>query len=808
MIKLSHIVKYYNKNKPNQITVCNDISLTFPNAGLVVILGPSGSGKTTLLNVISGMDKFDKGSLQFGKDVFEDFNQKKWDQIRKHKIGRVYQNYYLLKGKTVYDNIAPVILMQGVTDKQLILSQIDYLLKAVGLENYQDRLIKQLSGGQQQRVAFARALANNPDVVLADEPTGNLDSKTTVEMMSIIKEISKTRLVIMVTHEQALSDYYADRVIELENGIVKKDHPNKKKPALNLMQEHIIKLYELDKVTLNEDNLSVNRYQSDATFDKLDIDLIERNKTLYVKVHSDSIKRMKYIDDKSEITLQNSPKEDLTKLNPFKFDTLVSSEKSETDGHIFRWKDLFRFAFDKTKEQRGKNKFLFLVLILVGIIFGISIGMLGELNYVEEPFNIIDANYITVHMDDEEYYDYEDVADIAGVKQLMLVKQPFDFSISTPTFYQVKGSIKTSAQPIDIKFFDESTLIYGEEAQDYEVIIDKSVADELIRDYAYRGIETYDDIINSSFVINTHGYKTGISFDSELHFDIAGIANNQSKSVWMKEELIYSFVTPSLIDYRILKDQFSIQSGELPTGPNNVMLNSYYPSVLDGDIPYNVGTDTGSYFISGVYDYEVDGISYNLSKVVISKLEYMKQKYFRYTTFRYNDFNVLVYTNSLEQTEAALNEAGHQTTANIYQPTLARQLKIEENKVLYFIGLSGIIISAMSIYLVIRSDLISRMYEISVYRSIGISRKEIRRLFLVEIGVTTSISTILGFLGTVLILYQVQVSLPSIPIAHFTIFSVLGSIVGLYLINILFGIIPIINVLRKTPTEIMKHHEL
>ena len=283
---------------------------------------------------------------------------------------------------------------------------------------------------------------------------------------------------------------------------------------------------------------------------------------------------------------------------------------------------------------------------------------------------------------------------------------------------------------------------------------------------------------------------------------------NTTKSIWMKEELIYSLVTPAVIDHHILGDNFEILSGELPTNPNAIMLNHFYPSVLEGNTPSSVGTDTGTYTISGIYNYEVDQIPYRLSNIVVSSLEYMKPKYFRYTTFRYNDFELLVYANDIERAERALNEAGYETSSNIYNPAKARQVKLEEFRVVYLIGLSGLIISAISIFLVIRSELISRMYEIIVFRSIGISRKEIKRLFLVEIGITTSLSTLLGFVISVVLLTRLQASLPSLNIVYYSLFWVSISIVGLYLTNLIFGMIPIILALQKTPTELMKHHDL
>ena len=154
--------------------------------GLVVLLGPSGSGKTTLLNVLGGLDKVNNGTIQFGDEIIKRYNSRTWDQIRNKDVGYIFQNYNLLTNLTVYDNISLTLNMVGVVDKDEIDKRIDYILENIGMINFRKRRAFQLSGGQQQRVAIARALAKNPKVIIADEPTGNLDSKNTIEIMNII----------------------------------------------------------------------------------------------------------------------------------------------------------------------------------------------------------------------------------------------------------------------------------------------------------------------------------------------------------------------------------------------------------------------------------------------------------------------------------------------------------------------------------------------------------------------------------------------------------------------------------------------
>ena len=186
MIKAINLNKYFNKNKANQIHVINNTTLNFPQQGLIAITGPSGCGKTTLLNVLSGLDSA-QGIINFDNKLMEGYKSREWDKIRAHKIGFVFQNYYLLEDRTVYDNIKLTLNMVGIVDSEEVDYRIGYCLEAVGLFRFRKRLASDLSFGQKQRVAIARAIAKNPDVIIADEPTGNLDLKNSVEIMKIIK---------------------------------------------------------------------------------------------------------------------------------------------------------------------------------------------------------------------------------------------------------------------------------------------------------------------------------------------------------------------------------------------------------------------------------------------------------------------------------------------------------------------------------------------------------------------------------------------------------------------------------------------
>lgn len=226
MITLKNVNKYYNRFKKNEIHVINDTSLELGDAGLVALLGPSGCGKTTLLNAIGGLDKISSGHIYIDGKKMPKRGSLRKDKMRVLNIGYIFQNYNLLDNMSVYDNVALSLKMIGIKNRFAIKKRVDYILEAVGMYRYRNKPAGALSGGQRQRVGIARALVKNPEVIIADEPTGNLDSKNTIEIMNIIKAISKEKLVILVTHEKDLAHFYASRIIEIEDGKIVDDYEN------------------------------------------------------------------------------------------------------------------------------------------------------------------------------------------------------------------------------------------------------------------------------------------------------------------------------------------------------------------------------------------------------------------------------------------------------------------------------------------------------------------------------------------------------------------------------------------------------
>ena len=221
MLKLSGITKTYITGG-EKVEALKGIDIEFRKSEFVSILGQSGCGKTTLLNIIGGLDRYTNGDLQIDGISTKSFRDREWDAYRNYKVGFVFQSYNLISHQTILSNVELALTIGGISKKERKQRAIK-ALEEVGLKNQINKKPNQLSGGQMQRVAIARALVNNPEIILADEPTGALDTKTSVQVMEILKEISKNRLIIMVTHNPELANEYSTRIVKLVDGVITED---------------------------------------------------------------------------------------------------------------------------------------------------------------------------------------------------------------------------------------------------------------------------------------------------------------------------------------------------------------------------------------------------------------------------------------------------------------------------------------------------------------------------------------------------------------------------------------------------------
>ena len=236
----------------------------------------------------------------------------KVDKIRNLNIGYIFQDYLLVDDMTVFDNVALALKISGIKNKEEIKKRVNYVLEKVHMYRYRNRYANMLSGGERQRVGIARAIVKNPSIIIADEPTGNLDSKNTIEVMNIIKAISKDRLVILVTHETELADFYASRILRIEDGTIVSDEENNHTNDLDYRLDNKIYLKDFEyQNSYGNNDIKVNYYSNDNK--KLEINLIVQNGNIYIE--SKNNQKIEVVDSNSSIEVVDDHYKKLSKSN-------------------------------------------------------------------------------------------------------------------------------------------------------------------------------------------------------------------------------------------------------------------------------------------------------------------------------------------------------------------------------------------------------------------------------------------------------------------------------------------------------------
>ncbi len=565
MIKIQGLNKFFNKGKQNQIHVINDVSLEMPKSGMVAIFGKSGCGKTTLLNVIGGLDSFESGSLTIdGNDVGGDA-----DVIRNKYVGYIFQNYNLNKAQTCFENIASALRLCGINDPEILQKRVNAALANVDMVNYAGRTPDTLSGGQQQRIAIARAIVKNPSIILADEPTGNLDEANTVMIMDLLKQISRDRLVLLVTHESNLVDYYCDTVIELSDGKVVNIRNNDSADGFSARGKNDIYLGELQKSEMSDENTSIEFY-GDAPETPIKLKIVNEGGKLYVRIDTPKVQ---VLDEASEVKLREGvyvQSEEKTKSHSRVDMSELTPIQGSRYGRLFTFWAAVKSGYEENfkKAKRGKKVLracmcmFAAVMVLMTAIFGTSI---GDVVNVRNSYN---HNVFYVYTPDEKTSDklFEAMEESTnGVDYVRLTygipqgDSTVRFSVgSFESFNQYySDGFTTNAVYLDTTLADGLKTVAGKSdgLSEYDMLVTSKVADALLEKSSFGYISEYEDLIgltNASMNVNGQSLR------------IAGVVESNESAVYLTEIAMARFIMGSTrLNVMLGKDSdFDVEAGK------------------------------------------------------------------------------------------------------------------------------------------------------------------------------------------------------------------------------------------------------
>jgi len=811
MIKIEHIDKYFNRYKKNQIHVINDTSLTLEENGLVALLGPSGSGKTTLLNVIGGLDKVRKGSIYINNKKITKRLQSTIDKIRNLNIGYIFQDYKLIENMTVYDNVALVLKMLNIKDKKEIDKRVTYVLEKVGMLRYKKRPCNMLSGGERQRVGIARAIVKNPNIIIADEPTGNLDSKNTIEIMNIIKAISKDKLVILVTHENNLAKFYASRIIEIEDGKIIKDYPNDNENDLDYEMSNTLYLKDY-KEQKNYDNIHV--YTNEEKIPAINI-VIQGN-NIYIK--SLENQKIEVIEETSSIEMiddhyKNISKSDIEKYN-FDYSNIINNPKKIRYTSIFNPLTFITNGFQKVLNYSLLKKILLAGFFLSGIfIMYATSSIVTSLTIKDKNFVTINKNYLLIETNKikpEEYYSYKENIE---AEYIIPTDSIIHFSIKNEDFYQTnKQGVNSSASLSSTVLLDKNKIILGKEPENsQEVVIDVlAIKNTLKEDYAkMSGLGKVENYLNRNIYLkNLKPYK------------IVGITDQGSPSIYVNQDQMINMLYHSkeegendympiqyiqedisnqeIDDYTLYFDKINLKEGRLPENDYETIINIEKKDQIKLWKECNKKINGKKLLVVGYYSTKEDLNTYLVNPSMIQLKLVLTSK------------NISIYSQNKEKSLKLGREKYNINIKDSYESSKEKYKKEQKDAIKSSLISAGIIlaISLIEILLMIRSSFLSRIKEVGIYRAIGVKKKDIYIMFSGEIIAITIMASTPGILLCAYIL-KIVTGISYFEDSFIINPIIVGSSILMVLgFNLLVGLIPVFNTIRKRPAEILARTDI
>lgn len=894
MIKVKNLNKFYNKGSSSEIHVINEVSLELPSQGLVSFLGPSGSGKTTLLNVIGGLDKA-KGEISYNNEVIEKYSMSRIDALRSKEIGYVFQNYNLLLEETVYNNLAIALELIGIYDKKEQEKRIEYTLTAVGMYKFRKKRAYALSGGQQQRVSIARALVKKAKVIIADEPTGNLDSENTIEVMNILKKISKVSLVLMVTHNDEVANYYSDTIIKIKDGKILETISNTQTGSLSLGNENAIYLKDCKEQKASFDSNEIKIYSEESN-NSYKITIYEKNGVLYI----DSPQKIKLLQD-TNLKIIN----DYYKVNEANHAADVSTfdnswyDDSKTRKNIFGViASSLKKSFNQMRYSKKRTKFLYFSFAIIGILLGFCVFGYTSYSTIDDTQLVADADFSRLASDNDiDYLQFDFIQNKAlseGAIDDLSEVTTMRLTLSKSVNFQENLEYEFICNVLP--YFDNSSVnVYlGKEPQANEIVLGKQYAKFIVDNY-YNFFPSYESLVGQILANNYSG----------VEYLISGISDNTTNVSYLSDyDYVKSYepssVVESLYFYRDYKYESKYETYNITAGRDFTEADLEYDS-LAGDpqpiiLPSNFSSDAESLVgkdieikyaanqifplrnchVIGLYEmkdfetapdelmtydkylsfnfvpttrYCYDNYDYKIveGKDATNYDECVVTMYSKYTlgdvingrtvVGLYNatrqvhakkvlcDRDFVIYngttannrlfkvTDDAELTKLISAYCEDSKIINSYLSAVEPMQEAQKSNMMIFglftIGLlAGI---TVFMYFMMRSRMVNEIYNIGVYRCLGASKKHLLGRFLSEIFVLISLTSLIGYIITILLINGIFMNINSIinqKISMLSVNNIFAGVGVLYLLAFIFGMLPIWTLLRKTPAEIVAKYDI
>ncbi len=784
MLELKDIKKSYNVGG-NKQQVLKGIDIKFRDNEFTTILGSSGSGKTTLLNIIGGLDKYDSGDLIIDGVSTKMYKDRDWDSYRNYRVGFIFQSYNLIMHQTVLSNVEIALTLSGVSKEDRKKRATDALIK-VGLKDHIDKRPNQLSGGQMQRVAIARALVNDPEIILADEPTGALDSKTSVQIMDLLKDIAKDKLVIMVTHNPELAKEYSTRIIELKDGLIINDSNPLKKEEKKTSDKEINKtsMSLMSALSLSFNNLLTKKGRTFLTAFAGSIGIIGIALILSLTNGVNN-----YAKSMERDSLSDYP---------------ITIERTSYD--IFG--SISAALSENTNVKCPENKLCSRDDVVKSSVTDTSKGMIKRNNtralkqYFNENKDIekyaskIKYGYdVTLHVYDNNYSKVNPSELTNNTELFNPLEDESRFKIIAGSIPKEKNElllvVNKSRQINDSVLYALGIRDRKDLAIDFEKIIKDNKYFVPKREVSYNDIlnKTLKLLINTDYYVESNGsfidYSNNDEYmkkkiDNGLDLKIVGIAESDyvSGSVLEYVDELVNYIISEVSKTEIYKKQLADKNTNVLTGKIFDGVSSNYEDTVK---------ELGIYELDEPSTISIYPKDYNSKEKIV---EYLS-KYNEEKKASKKTDDVVEYSDVMK---SVVN--GITNVINIISIVL-----------IGFVAIS-LVVSSIMIAIITYISVLERTKEIGILRAIGASKKDVKRVFIAETIIEGLIAGGLGvfiaFLFTIPINLIVGAFAQIDKIANLSIINALVLIGLSILLNVIAGIKPASMAAKKDPVEALR----
>lgn len=766
MLEIKNINKNYQTGEFIQKAL-NNVSIKFREHEFVAILGPSGSGKTTLLNILGGLDQYDHGDLLVNGLSTKKFKSKDWDAYRNNCIGFIFQSYNLISHISIQSNVELTMTLSNYTKKKRK-SKAQEALKRVGLIDHAHKKPNQLSGGQMQRVAIARALVNDPNIILADEPTGALDSKTSIQIMEMIKDIAKDKLVIMVTHNRELAEKYASRIIELKDGeIVSDSNPYNTEEKNKKISIKKTKMSFLTAISLSFNNILTKKGRTILTALASSIGIIGIALILSLsngfdiqikKFESDSLSSLPIVISEESMTLDEENAESMMGIEKDK-------EKYPSDEVIYPKYPIYEQL--TVKNVITKEYIDFIENLDSNKINGISYTRITNMNLITKKYDI----YSPVSMQELSYSVLP--KKLGDNQKSGIIEEDFDLLAgSLPETYTDLILMVDMYNNLPSSVITALGLDKNQEKLTFDDLIGKEI--KLVNNDEY--------YINAgNYFLPSQNYEEMYNASDTKVLRIVGIirAKEGNKIYQNSSALLYS---DDLIKYVIEQNQNSQIVKAQKNADYNIMTGEKFSddekgTELKEQILAYLGADSVPMAIQ-IYPTDFESKEY----IVNALDEYNSNK---------NEEEKILYTDMSElMTELSSS--------------------IMDGITIVLIAFSSIslVVSSIMIGIITYISVLERTKEIGILRSLGARKKDITRVFNAETTIIGLFSGLLGIGITSLLIIPVNIILYNLTeLKNVAILNPLHAVILIVtslILTLIGGFIPAIIASKKNPVEALR----